>query len=551
MAPTPSARSPARSPSARSSCGRWPWPIRRIAAFAIAFTIARIPAARRSLAAVETALGRARSRRDAASRRDLRAAADKASRRVSELDPDHTVIEQLVAELVEARSRPEIAQKGELGRTAATQAFARRVEAMERASAAVTDARNRLAQANIGLVFHVAGKYLHRGLTLPDLVQEGMLGLIKAIDRFDYRRGFRFSTYATWWIRHHIGRALSDKSRLIRVPVHVQESYQRINAVGAPARRASWAATRPRPSWPAASGIDVDTIEQVREAVRSNPVSLDERLGDDEDRTRHDLLAIPDTEAASAFESVHRQSMARAARHQMEKHLSRVEIDVLHKRFALDGADREWTLQEVADTYGLSRERIRQIQDRALQKLRAGPRGRPHRPRGRVVARPRQASARRQALIVAVGRSTRRRRLPLQSPPALSQVDEPSPSLQRQVPSAQQVAPSMQGKVPPSPGRSSRSQQAVSGACVPAVVAAVPAVPAIVAARGEQPRQAQDHHHGSSRAAHGASIDQRPAAGRVHGAGEQQRVCCPVGTASPTRSARPWHAVGWVASPTS
>jgi RNA polymerase primary sigma factor len=342
-----------------------------IAAFTIAFTTARIPAARRSLAAVETALGRARSRRDAASRRELRAAADKAGRRVSELDPDHLVIEQLVAELKDARSRPDVAHKGELGRTARTQAFARRVDALERACAAVNDARNRLAQANIGLVFHVAAKYLHRGLPLPDLVQEGMLGLIKAIDRFDYRRGFRFSTYATWWIRHHIGRALSDKSRLIRVPVHVQESYQRLNAV---ARQLAGDLGRDATTseLASASGIDIDIIEQVREAVRSNPLSLDERLGDDEDRTRHDLMAIPDAEAASAFESVHRQSMARAARHQMEKHLSRIEIDILHKRFALDGADREWTLQEVADTYGLSRERIRQIQDRALQKLRAG-----------------------------------------------------------------------------------------------------------------------------------------------------------------------------------
>ena len=342
-----------------------------IAAFAIRFTTERLPAARRALAAVQTAANRARSSRDAASRRDLRAAADKASRRLAELDPDHTVIEELVAELEDARRRPEVAQKGDLGRTAGTQAFARRLDALARASAAVTDARDRLAQANIGLVFHVAGKYLHRGLSLPDLVQEGMLGLLKAIDRFDHRRGFRFSTYATWWIRHHIGRALSDKSRLIRVPVHVQESYQRLNAIGR--QLASDLGREATTSELAsAAGLDISTIEQVREAVRSNPVSLDQRLGDDEDRTRHDLLAIPDAEAASAFESIHRQSMARAARHQMEKHLSRVEIDVLRKRFALDGGDREWTLQEVADTYGLSRERIRQIQDKALQKLRAG-----------------------------------------------------------------------------------------------------------------------------------------------------------------------------------
>jgi len=276
-----------------------------------------------------------------------------------------------VAELQAARRDPARARKGELGRTAGTQAFARRVDALTSASDAVADSRHRLAQANIGLVFHVAGKYVHRGLSLPDLVQEGMLGLLKAIDRFDYRRGFRFSTYATWWIRHNIGRALSDKSRLIRVPVHVQESYQRINAISR-----QLAAELGREATPdelaRAAGVTTDTVEQVREVVRSSPLSLDEPLGDDEDRTRHELLSLADAEAASAFESIHRQSLARAAQHQMEKQLSRVEIDVLRKRFALDGVERESTLQEIADTYGLSRERIRQIQDRALQKLRAG-----------------------------------------------------------------------------------------------------------------------------------------------------------------------------------
>ncbi|HKE19838.1 MAG TPA: sigma factor-like helix-turn-helix DNA-binding protein, partial [Kofleriaceae bacterium] len=121
-----------------------------------------------------------------------------------------------------------------------------------------------------------------------------------------------------------------------------------------------------------AAGMTHEALEQVRGVLRSSPLSLDEPLGDDEDRTRHELLSIPDAEAASAFESIHRKSLSRAAHLQMEKQLSRVEIDVLRKRFALDGVDREWTLQEIADTYGLSRERIRQIQDRALQRLRAG-----------------------------------------------------------------------------------------------------------------------------------------------------------------------------------
>jgi RNA polymerase primary sigma factor len=208
-------------------------------------------------------------------------------------------------------------------------------------------------------------------MSLPDLVQEGMLGLLKAIDRFDYRRGFRFSTYATWWIRHHIGRALSDKSRLIRVPVHVQESHQRMSAItrqlGAELGRDPTQAELAQ-----AAGTTPETIEMVREAIRGTQLSLDEPLGDDEDRTRHELLSIPDPEAGTAFDSIHRKGMASAARRQMEQRLSRVELDVIRKRFALDGVDREWTLQEIADTHGLSRERIRQIQDRALQRLRAG-----------------------------------------------------------------------------------------------------------------------------------------------------------------------------------
>ncbi len=332
--------------------------------------VERLAEARKVIAGVQDALAQARKRRDAASRRALQRAAGKAGARLIELDPDHEVIDDLVAGLQAIARDPEHAPR-ELGRAAPTRAFARHVEELSRAAGAVSDSRHRLAQANIGLVVHVAAKYPHRGLALSDLVQEGMLGLLKAIDRFDYRRGFRFSTYATWWIRHHIGRALSDKSRIVRIPVHVQESYQRLTAIG---RRLGGELGRDPTQEELAgeAGITTEAIDLVREAVRSNPVSLDEPLGDDEDRTRHDLLAIPDPEGSSAFEAIHRDGMARAARRQMEEKLSRIEIDVLRKRFALDGVDREWTLQEIADTYGLSRERIRQIQDRALQRLRAG-----------------------------------------------------------------------------------------------------------------------------------------------------------------------------------
>jgi len=339
------------------------------APFAAEFALERMPAARRPLAGIGPAAERARAARNAASRLALRSAAEKAGSRLAELDPDHEVIDRLVAELEAFRREPDRAGK-ELARAARTRAFARHVDLVARASREVADARDRLAQANIGLVFHVAAKYVNRGLTLPDLVQDGMLGLIKAIDRFDYRRGFRFSTYATWWIRHAIGRALSDKSRLIRVPVHVQESHQRLNAVtrrlSAELGREPTAAELAR-----AAEISPETIEQVRETMRSSAVSLDEPMGD-EDRTRHEIMALADPDAGSPDESIDLRTMAQAARRQMEALLSRVELDVIRKRFALDGSGREWTLQEIADTYGLSRERIRQVQDRALQKLRAG-----------------------------------------------------------------------------------------------------------------------------------------------------------------------------------
>jgi RNA polymerase primary sigma factor len=340
------------------------------ASVATGFAAERIENVARVLAAVEDAADKARAARTTPARQALRKAAEKASRRLVELDPDHDVIDQLVARFRDAQAHPESAPRG-LGRVARTKAYTAHLGRLEAAYRSVTEARHRLAQANIGLVFHVAGKYPHRHMTLPDMVQEGMLGLLKAIDRFDYRRGFRFSTYATWWIRHHIGRALSDKSRLIRVPVHIQETHQRLNILGRQLR-SELGRDPTNAELAAAAETTEDHIELVREAIRGNQVSLDEPLGDDEDRTRHELLPIQDPDTATPLDSIHRQGMAVAARKQMEKRLSRVELDVIRKRFALDGVDREWTLQEIADTHGLSRERIRQIQDRALARLRSG-----------------------------------------------------------------------------------------------------------------------------------------------------------------------------------
>ena len=211
-------------------------------------------------------------------------------------------------------------------------------------------------------------------MTLPDMVQEGMLGLIKAIYRFDYRRGFRFSTYATWWIRHHIGRALSDKSRLIRVPVHIQETHQRLRNVLGRQLRSELGRYSTNAELATAAETTEDQIELVREGYRGNQVSLDEPLGDDEEIAPATSCCRFRTRTPPPRST---RSTARAwcspRANRWRKRLSRVELDVIRKRFALDGVDREWTLQEIADTHGLSRaERIRQIQDRALARLRSG-----------------------------------------------------------------------------------------------------------------------------------------------------------------------------------
>ena len=328
----------------------------------------RIPAARRTLAGVRRAAARARTERGRPSRDALARAAERAGRALHELDTDHLVLDELVARIAAASERPEGGHG--LPVKTSTRAFSAYANRLARQARLVTEARHRFAQANIGLVFHVAAKYRASSIGLPDLVQEGTLGLLKAIDRFDHRKGFRFSTYATWWIRHAIGRAVADKSRLVRVPVHIQEVHQRVSQV----RRKLTAELARDPSaeeLAEAAGLSKDRLEIVREAVGGGEISLDERLGDDEDRARLDVFSTPDHQAPPPHHELDLRTMTRAARRQMAT-LAPQEIDILRKRFALDEIDREWSLQEIADEYGLSRERIRQIQERALRKLRAG-----------------------------------------------------------------------------------------------------------------------------------------------------------------------------------
>jgi RNA polymerase primary sigma factor len=227
-------------------------------------------------------------------------------------------------------------------------------------------ARNDFVKANLRLVVSIARRFNYGRMPLGDLIQEGNMGLIKAVERFDYRRGYRFSTYASWWIRHAISRALADKGRAVRLPVHMVDAHHKVSRT----RRDLTSKLGRQPTSEEISdesGIAFDKVSRIDSYLMDQPVSLDREVGGDDGRKFIDLLQ--DEDAVSPSERVMLQTMS-ARVLELLKELKPIEADILRRRFGLLD-DRELTLKEIGEDYKLSRERIRQLQEQALGKIRS------------------------------------------------------------------------------------------------------------------------------------------------------------------------------------